>query len=549
MKKYFAAAAALAVTLTLGACSNKDEVSIKLPNGNENFITSDVYNVTKQELFNDMVETGGIVALLNQVDYDVLSTKYEIDTTQIDQMIDMYKSIYSDFDQFLALQGFNSEEEVREYLALNLYREAAVKASITVTDEEIQARYDETYKKEETTIEESSSEATTDETTTEEATTEEIPTLDEVKDSITETLVKEKMTDEVVVAALAKEREDAGFTIYNTFLQDQYEEISSTYTENKTKSDLIAKTNEKEYTVEDLYNELVPAYGLSTGISILDTHLLEDKYSYDEKEVKALIDEFKVNWGSNYYAYMAKYGLMNDEEIFNYFKLAALQDAAFAAEYPITDEQLQAAYNEYTPNISARHILVEDEETAKDLIAQLDAAEDKEAKFEELAKEYSKDGSASNGGDLGSFGKGQMVSEFENAAFALNVGEYTEEPVKTQYGYHVIYKYAEDEKPSFDDLKDELETTIRSEEYTQLKLEAILIKYRTEANVKFTDESVQKRYDAIVANIQDSLSAEEGTDNTTTEETATQSSDDVTTDDVTTDEGTDASDNTEEAAE
>ena len=74
MKKYFAAAAALAVTLTLGACSNKDEVSIKLPNGNENFITSDVYNVTKQELFNDMVETGGIVALLNQVDYDVLST-------------------------------------------------------------------------------------------------------------------------------------------------------------------------------------------------------------------------------------------------------------------------------------------------------------------------------------------------------------------------------------------------------------------------------------------------------------------------------------------
>ena len=72
MKKYFAAAAALAVTLTLGACSNKDEVSIKLPNGNENFITSDVYNVTKQELFNDMVETGGIVALLNQVDYDVL---------------------------------------------------------------------------------------------------------------------------------------------------------------------------------------------------------------------------------------------------------------------------------------------------------------------------------------------------------------------------------------------------------------------------------------------------------------------------------------------
>ena len=211
---------------------------------------------------------------------------------------------------------------------------------------------------------------------------------------------------------------------------------------------------------------------------------------------------------------MAQYGLNNDEDIYNYFKLSALQDAAFAAEYPITDEQLQKAYEEYTPNISARHILVEDEQTAKDLIAQLDAAEDKEAKFEELAKEYSKDGSASKGGDLGSFGKGQMVPEFENAAFALKVGEYTEEPVKTQYGYHIIYKYAEDEKGSFEDLKDELEAKIRSEEYTQLKLEAILIKYRTEANVKFTDESMQKRYDAVVANIEKSIAAEDTAEKT-----------------------------------
>lgn len=517
MKKYFAVAAALVSTLTLGACSNKEEVNIKLPNGDENFITSDVYNVTKQELFNDMIETGGIVTLLDQVDYDVLSPKYEIDTTQIDQVIEMYKTMYPDFDQFLALQGFNSEEEVREYLSLNLYREAAVKASITVTDEEIQARYDETYKKEESSDEASTEEST--EVTTDEEATEEIPTLDEVKDSIKATLIDEKMTDEVVVAALAAEREAAGFTIYDDYLESQYQEISSTYTENTTKSDLIAKTDDKEYTIEDLYNGLVSAYGLSTGISILDAHLLENKYSYDEKEVKALIDEFKVNWGSNYYNYMAQYGLNNDEDIYNYFKLSALQDAAFAAEYPITDEQLQKAYEEYTPNISARHILVKDEETAKDLIAQLDAAEDKEAKFEELAKEYSQDGSASNGGDLGSFGKGQMVTEFENAAFALKVGEYTEEPVKTQYGYHIIYKYAEDEKPSFEDLKEELETTIRSEEYTQLKLEAILIKYRTEANVRFTDETMQKRYDTVVANIEESIAAEEGTKSETTEST------------------------------
>lgn len=62
-----------------------------------------------------------------------------------------------------------------------------------------------------------------------------------------------------------------------------------------------------------------------------------------------------------------------------------------------------------------------------------------------------------------------MVAEFENAAFALNVGEYSKEPVKTQFGYHIIYKYGESEKGSFEDLKEELETTLRTEQYTQLQ--------------------------------------------------------------------------------
>ncbi len=507
MKKHFVAAAALVTVLTLGACSNKEEVSIPLTNGKEDFITSDVYNVSKQEVFNKMVNEGGIVALLDTVDYDVLSTKYEIDETQIDSAIDTYKTIYPDFDSFLQVQGFNSEEDLREYLALNLYRQEAVRSAVVVTDEEIQARYDETYKKEETATEE----GTTEEATTDETETTEVPAFDDVKDSIKETLTQEKMTSEFIVATLAAEREAAGFVIYNDFLEQQYMQISSTYTEDTTKSDLIAKTDTKEYTADELYNELVTSYGLSNGISIIDTKILEKKFSVDDKAIKEMIDEFKVKLGTNYYAYMQQYGLTNDQEIYDYFKLAQLQDAAFSAEYPITDEQLQAAYEAYKPEISARHILVADEETAKDLIAQLDAAEDKEAKFQELAKEFSSDSSASNGGDLGSFGTGKMVAEFENAAFALNVGEYSKEPVKTQYGYHIIYKYDEAEKPSFEDLKEELETTLRTEEYTQLRLESILIKYREEVNFKFTDEALQARYETIINNIKESAAKEEGT--------------------------------------
>jgi len=88
--------------------------------------------------------------------------------------------------------------------------------------------------------------------------------------------------------------------------------------------------------------------------------------------------------------------------------------------------------------ITASHILVEKEHEAQDLVKKL--AEGKS--FESLAKEFSKCPSGRDGGDLGSFGKGQMVEAFETAAFALKVGEVSG-PVKTQFGYHLIKRCAD----------------------------------------------------------------------------------------------------------
>lgn len=83
--------------------------------------------------------------------------------------------------------------------------------------------------------------------------------------------------------------------------------------------------------------------------------------------------------------------------------------------------------------ITASHILVEHEHEAQDLLQKL-----KDGKsFESLAKEFSQCPSGEEGGALGSFGKGQMVREFETAAFALKVGEISA-PIKTQFGYHLI---------------------------------------------------------------------------------------------------------------
>lgn len=84
--------------------------------------------------------------------------------------------------------------------------------------------------------------------------------------------------------------------------------------------------------------------------------------------------------------------------------------------------------------IRASHILVEKFSEAQQVIERLKKGEE----FSKLAQEKSMDGSRRRGGDLGIFGHGVMVKEFERAAFALQVGQITEEPVKTEFGYHII---------------------------------------------------------------------------------------------------------------
>lgn len=86
--------------------------------------------------------------------------------------------------------------------------------------------------------------------------------------------------------------------------------------------------------------------------------------------------------------------------------------------------------------IKARHILVEKEYEAQDLIRKLGEG----SKFEDLAKTFSRCPSSQRGGDLGEFSKGKMVPAFEEAAFQLKVGE-TSPPVSTRFGYHLIQRY------------------------------------------------------------------------------------------------------------
>ncbi len=106
----------------------------------------------------------------------------------------------------------------------------------------------------------------------------------------------------------------------------------------------------------------------------------------------------------------------------------------------VSEERIRAKYEEYLKNfpdieeVKAAHILVDDEKLAKEIIKKLD----KGADFAALAKEYSKDGSAQNGGDLGYFAKNEVVPEFAEVAFSTKVGTYAKKPVKSDFGYHIV---------------------------------------------------------------------------------------------------------------
>jgi peptidyl-prolyl cis-trans isomerase C len=143
----------------------------------------------------------------------------------------------------------------------------------------------------------------------------------------------------------------------------------------------------------------------------------------------------------------------------------------------ITEDDLRAEYEKRKGSlgggeqIKASHILLESEEDAKAVIEELNKGGD----FATLATDRSTGPSASNGGDLGWFGDGQMVPEFSEAAFGLEPGNFTTEPVKTQFGWHVILveDRKENEAPPFEQVRQQISSemsgTILQEMLTELR--------------------------------------------------------------------------------
>jgi len=168
----------------------------------------------------------------------------------------------------------------------------------------------------------------------------------------------------------------------------------------------------------------------------------------------------------------AKLGLDKNAEVQLQIDLAKQQVlvGAFVQDYaknhPISEDQLKSEYDKLKAKLgdkeySARHILVETEAQAKDIIAQLG----KKAKFEKLAEKSKDAGSAERGGALGWAVPGNFVPPFANALLALKKGEYTKEPVQSQFGWHVIkLEDVRDLKvPAFEELKPQLQQRLQQQ--------------------------------------------------------------------------------------
>lgn len=308
----------------------------------------------------------------------------------------------------------------------------------------------------------------------------------------------------------------------------------------KNNSDIVAKVNENNITIEDFkvtlalnkidleskYGSTVWETEVENGVKFKDTfknrvlkgmidveavceEAKKDGLTPSEEEIDKAFDELN----KNLYANENYKKILEDLKISDTCIKSQVEKTLTIQKYTenfdknlkISDEEMKKYYEEhkadyYKDEVKASHILIS---TVDDNGKELSEAKKKKAKkkaeevlkkaksgeeFSELAKEYSDDpGSAAKGGDLGYFTKGQMVQPFEEAAFSLKSGEISG-LVESEYGYHIIKVYDKiDKQLTFDEVKDEIKKTLTEDKYME-SIEAITKKAKVEKN-----ESVIKK--------------------------------------------------------
>ncbi len=262
-----------------------------------------------------------------------------------------------------------------------------------------------------------------------------------------------------------------GVEITESNLQEEIEKLPAYY-----KTGAIDEKTLRSAILEQLIaRELLLGEAENKGITVSSAEL-EETIANITAEAQVTLEELEQKLGEQNITIKEFRETIEKQIIMN-----KLIEQQVLADVGVTEEELLSYYEsqkETLTEVRASHILIcytdalrcestvtkeEALEQATALIARIKAGEN----FEALAKEYSTDPSAEfNGGDLGWFTKGQMVAEFETAAFSLNAGEMSEEPVETAFGYHIIM--VTDKKETLEDVKEEILATLTLEKQKQV---------------------------------------------------------------------------------
>lgn len=301
--------------------------------------------------------------------------------------------------------------------------------------------------------------------------------------------------------------------------------LSAVPTNSNGEDTLVSFNNGTSYTVNEIWDETKKNYGLTVLLEKIDNKILEDKYkdqlSDADEYVKNTENSLKANYVDDNGKYdedslltvLQQYGYSSldgylDTVRTNYLENLAAQDYAKTL---VTDDEIQDYYdNKVYNNIDAVHILVKPasdssddlqtaENKAKEIIAAIKSDIDSGTSAEDAFAKY-KDDSSVTYEDLGSFNYNDMEEAFSKSAYALKVNEYTTEPVKTSYGYHIILKTGEEEKASLDDKKDEIVTTLAKDKVSNdstVRINA-MVNLRNEYGLKWNDSDLENAYDRYI---------------------------------------------------
>lgn len=285
--------------------------------------------------------------------------------------------------------------------------------------------------------------------------------------------------------------------------------------------------NAESISANELYEKMKENYSLSAILTLMDTEILENKYPNDledaREQAESTIDSLINTYGED--QVIAMYGSIDSGEETLY--LSNLRNKAILdyGKSLVTEDEINSYYEKNVyGDVTVDHILIttgvtedtsdEDktklEEEAKnkvnEIIAELDKAEDKLARFKELAAEYSEDeATKNNGGSLGAINTGTLSSSYDEileAARNLKDGEYSKEVITTSLGYHVIYRESSSEKPSLEDEKDDITETLANEKLSddQTLQVTALDELRKEYGMTINDSEISEKYSAYIAN-------------------------------------------------